>query len=185
MFILSHLRRELAHNLQLKPNTHLCPLLRLPLFETIVKRLALNSYSTSSSMTEMQDRQHSGSKELATREEWADQRFLYRLHICGPKMPRKARHPLQNQPQMKGIVLKTLIKKPKKPNSANRKCVLVRLRTGKEVTVFVPGEGHNLQEHSVVLVEKKRVRDVPGLQLRVIRGAYDCAHVIKKTRTPA
>ena len=82
---------------------------------------------------------------------------------------------------MKGIVLKTLIKKPKKPNSANRKCVLVRLTNGKEKIAFVPGEGHNLQEHSVVLVYRKRVRDVPGLKLRVLRGHLDCAHVVKKT----
>ncbi len=137
-----------------------------------MKTLSFNSYSTDSQSY----------KSLATPEEWEEQRFLYRIHKAGPKIAHKRRHPLDNKPQMKGIVLKTLIKKPKKPNSANRKCVLVRLRTGKEVTAFVPGEGHNLQEHSVVLIEKRRVRDVPGLKLRVIRGALDCAHVVKKTR---
>lgn len=84
---------------------------------------------------------------------------------------------------MKGVVLRTLIKKPKKPNSANRKCVLVRLSNGKEATAYVPGEGHNLQEHNVVLVRFGRVKDVPGLRIKVIRGKYDCAHVVKKGAT--
>jgi len=117
---------------------------------------------------------------LATRQQWEEQRLLARFHAAGPRFRHKRRHPLDNKPQMKGIVLKTLIKKPKKPNSANRKCVMVRLTNGKETVAFVPGEGHNLQEHSVVLIEKRRVRDVPGLKLRVIRGALDCAHVVKK-----
>ncbi|OTF78562.1 40S ribosomal protein S12, mitochondrial-like protein [Euroglyphus maynei] len=116
---------------------------------------------------------------IGTKEEWEEERFLLRIHKAGPKERLKRRHPLDNRPQMRGVVLKTLIRKPKKPNSANRKCVLVRLTNGKEITAFVPGEGHNLQEHSVVLLQKKRVRDVPGLKIRVIRGAYDCAHVTK------
>ncbi|KAI7689972.1 28S ribosomal protein S12 [Sarcoptes scabiei] len=120
------------------------------------------------------------SKQLpGTPENWKEERFLLSIHKAGPKIRPKKRHPLDNRPQMKGVVLKTLIRKPKKPNSANRKCVLVKLSNGKEITAFVPGEGHNLQEHSVVLVHKKRVRDVPGLKVRVIRGAYDCAHVTK------
>lgn len=104
---------------------------------------------------------------------------MLRIHKAGPRLRHKRRHPLDYKPQMRGVVLKTLIRKPKKPNSANRKCVLVRLSNGKESTAFVPGEGHNLQEHSIVLVQRKRVRDVPGLKLRVIRGAYDCGHVSK------
>ncbi|KAH9527242.1 30S ribosomal protein S12 technical knockout [Dermatophagoides farinae] len=116
---------------------------------------------------------------VGTREDWEEERFLLRIHKAGPKERHVRRHPLDNRQQMRGVVLKTLIRKPKKPNSANRKCVLLRLSNGKEVTAFVPGEGHNLQEHSVVLVQKKRVRDVPGLKIRVIRGAYDCAHVTK------
>ncbi|CAG2105243.1 unnamed protein product [Medioppia subpectinata] len=118
---------------------------------------------------------------MATDEEWEENRLLHRFHVCGGSWRRKPKHPLDNQPQMKGVVLKTLIKKPKKPNSANRKCVLVRLTNGKEKVAFVPGEGHNLQEHSVVLIEKRRVRDVPGLKLRVVRGTRDCAHVVKKS----
>jgi small subunit ribosomal protein S12 len=85
---------------------------------------------------------------------------------------------------MRGIVIKTVIKKPKKPNSANRKCVLVKLTNGKEAIAYVPGIGHNLQEHSVVLVQKKRTKDVPGLKLRCIRGHYDLPEVQKRTQTP-
>lgn len=86
---------------------------------------------------------------------------------------------LDNKPQMKGVVLKTIIKKPKKPNSGNRKAVLVRLSNGREVSAYIPGEGHNLQEHNIVLVRGGRTKDVPGLKYKVIRGAYDCAHVKK------
>ena len=92
---------------------------------------------------------------------------------------RKRRNPIDSHPQMKGIVLKTVIKKPKKPNSANRKCVFVRLSNGKEATAYVPGIGHNLQEHSMVLTHLKRTKDVPGLRLKCIRGCYDLQHVYK------
>lgn len=114
---------------------------------------------------------------------WREQRSLLKLDARGPMIRKKRKHPLDGRPQMRGIVLKTLIKKPKKPNSANRKCVLVRLTNGKEATCFVPGIGHNLQEHSNVLVMKRRVKDVPGLKLRVIRGVYDCSLVIKQSQT--
>ena len=87
---------------------------------------------------------------------------------------------LDGNPQMKGLVLKTIIRKPKKPNSGNRKCVLVRLTNGKEMAAYIPGEGHNLQEHNIVLCRGGRTKDVPGLKIKVIRGAYDCAHVKKK-----
>lgn len=97
------------------------------------------------------------------------------------------RHPVTNPlgydvPFAKGVVLKTLIKKPKKPNSANRKCVLVRLSNGKEMAAHIPGEGHNLQEHSVVLVRPGRTKDVPGLKLKCVRGKYDLGHVIKHSK---
>ncbi|RXG52665.1 40S ribosomal protein S12, mitochondrial [Armadillidium vulgare] len=96
------------------------------------------------------------------------------------KRPKK-RNPLgENVPFAKAIVLKTLIKKPKKPNSANRKCVLVRTSAGKELVAYVPGEGHNLQEHNVVLVKVARLRDTPGVKIKCVRGAYDLGHVIKK-----
>ncbi|XP_048474098.1 28S ribosomal protein S12, mitochondrial-like [Rhincodon typus] len=106
---------------------------------------------------------------------------LHQMHKMGkPKRaPRKA-GPTFGRPQLKGVVLKTMIRKPKKPNSANRKCARVRLSNGKEVIVFIPGEGHNLQEHNIVLVEGGRTQDLPGVKLKVVRGKYDCAHVQKK-----
>lgn len=112
---------------------------------------------------------------------WKEQRSLYKLDARGPLLKRQKRNPIDKRPQMKGIVLKTLIKKPKKPNSANRKCVYVRLSNGKEATCYVPGIGHNLQEHSNVLVKFHRVPDVPGLKLRVVRGVYDCSPIIKQS----
>ena len=81
---------------------------------------------------------------------------------------------------MKGVVLKTLIKKPKKPNSANRKCVRVKLSCGKEVTAYIPGEGHNLQEHHIVLVRGGRLQDTPGVKHKCVRGMYDLANVKKE-----
>lgn len=107
--------------------------------------------------------------------------FMEWMHRRGPvRKKRDRRKPLDGRPMMKGVVLKTLIKKPRKPNSANRKCVLVRLSNGREAIAYVPGEGHNLQEHNIVLVRCGRLQDVPGVKLKVIRGKYDCAHVKKK-----
>lgn len=83
---------------------------------------------------------------------------------------------MSGRPQLKGVVLQVMIRKPKKPNSAQRKCCRVRLSTGKEVTAYIPGEGHTLQEHNVVLVQGGRTQDLPGVNVRVIRGKYDCAH---------
>lgn len=127
---------------------------------------------------------------------------LNQLHKRGPHVKfRPPRQPLGGKPFAKGVVLKTLIKKPKKPNSANRKCVLVRLSTGKEMVAYVPGIGHNLQEHNVVLCRVGKLQDTPGVKIKgkiliflkiifklnkilfsVVRGAYDCAHVIKPTK---
>ncbi|XP_050686794.1 40S ribosomal protein S12, mitochondrial-like [Eriocheir sinensis] len=106
---------------------------------------------------------------------------LNQMHRTGPiKKKRKNKNPLVNRPFARGVVLKTLIKKPKKPNSANRKCVLVRLTTGRDMIAYVPGEGHNLQEHNIVLVRPGRLRDTPGVKLKCVRGKYDLQHVIKK-----
>ncbi|CRK97271.1 CLUMA_CG010667, isoform A [Clunio marinus] len=105
---------------------------------------------------------------------------LQQMHRKGPHFKdRPPRQPLGGKPFAKGVILKVLIKKPKKPNSANRKCVLVRLTTGKEMVAYVPGIGHNLQEHNVVLVRCGRLQDVPGVKLKCVRGAYDLPHVIK------
>nr|CAD7570726.1 unnamed protein product [Timema californicum] len=87
---------------------------------------------------------------------------LAQMHRSGPHFKtRPPRQPLGGKPFAKGVVLKTLIKKPKKPNSANRKCVLVRLSTGKEMVAYVPGIGHNLQEHNIVLCRVGRSQDLP------------------------
>ncbi|OUC43100.1 ribosomal protein S12 [Trichinella nativa] len=102
---------------------------------------------------------------------------LYDMHLRGgpPARRPQPKSPISGHPQMRGVVLKVLIKKPKKPNSANRKCVLVRLTNGKETVAWIPGEGHNLQEHSQVLVEGGRKPDLIGVKIRVIRGKLDCA----------
>ncbi|XP_054875764.1 28S ribosomal protein S12, mitochondrial-like [Poeciliopsis prolifica] len=106
---------------------------------------------------------------------------LNQMHRQGkPKVPPKTLGATFGRPQLKAVVLKTMIRKPKKPNSANRKCARVRLSNGKEAVVFIPGEGHNLQEHNVVLVQGGRKQDLPGVKLTVVRGKYDCAHVVKK-----
>ena len=80
-------------------------------------------------------------------------------------------------PQKRGVCLQVKTMTPKKPNSALRKIARVRLSNGKEVTVYIPGEGHNLQEHSIVLVRGGRVRDLPGVRYHIIRGALDTSGV--------
>jgi small subunit ribosomal protein S12 len=80
---------------------------------------------------------------------------------------------LDKSPQRQGVCLQVRTMTPKKPNSALRKIARVRLTNGKEVTVYIPGEGHNLQEHSIVLVRGGRVRDLPGVRYHIIRGALD------------
>ena len=91
------------------------------------------------------------------------------------KIPRKfSKSPVLDQcPQKRGVCLNVRIMTPKKPNSAQRKITRVRLSNGKEVTVYIPGEGHNLQEHSIVLVRGGRVRDLPGVRYKVVRGKLD------------
>ena len=84
---------------------------------------------------------------------------------------------LQHNPQKRGVCTRVFTTTPKKPNSALRKVARVRLVNGIEVTAYIPGEGHNLQEHSIVLIRGGRVRDLPGVRYKIIRGAYDCAAV--------
>ncbi|XP_055450790.1 28S ribosomal protein S12, mitochondrial [Psammomys obesus] len=106
---------------------------------------------------------------------------LNQMHRLGRrKYSPKSLGPTEGRPQLKGVVLQTFIRKPKKPNSANRKCCRVRLSTGREAVCFIPGEGHTLQEHHVVLVEGGRTQDLPGVKLKVVRGKHDCGHVQKK-----
>ena len=83
-------------------------------------------------------------------------------------------------PQRRGVCLQVTTRTPKKPNSALRKIARVRLTNGQEVTAYVGGEGHNLQEHSVVLVKGARVRDLPGVRYHIVRGALDSLGVDKR-----
>ncbi len=84
---------------------------------------------------------------------------------------------LASCPQRKGVCVRVYTTTPKKPNSALRKVARVRLTSGFEVTCYIPGEGHNLQEHSVVLVRGGRVKDLPGVRYHIIRGVHDTAGV--------
>ena len=84
---------------------------------------------------------------------------------------------LQKCPQRRGVCLQVKTATPKKPNSALRKIARVRLTNGQEVTAYIPGEGHNLQEHSMVLVRGGRVKDLPGVRYHVVRGALDALGV--------
>jgi small subunit ribosomal protein S12 len=90
---------------------------------------------------------------------------------------------LDQCPQKQGVCLQVRTMTPKKPNSALRKITRVRLSNGKEVTVYIPGEGHNLQEHSIVLVRGGRVRDLPGVRYQVVRGARDTLGVNGRKRS--
>jgi small subunit ribosomal protein S12 len=91
--------------------------------------------------------------------------------------PLKNKYDLANNPFKKGVCLRVRTMTPKKPNSALRKVARVKLSNGQEVTAYIPGEGHNLQEHSVVLVKAGRKRDLPGVKYIIVRGVYDCAPV--------
>jgi small subunit ribosomal protein S12 len=98
-------------------------------------------------------------------------------------VPRKSKAPaLRGNPQRRGVCLVVKTTTPKKPNSALRKIARVRLTNGAEITAYIPGEGHNLQEHSVVLVRGGRVKDLPGVRYHIIRGTLDAAGVEKRRR---
>ena len=84
---------------------------------------------------------------------------------------------LESCPQKRGVCLVVKTTTPKKPNSALRKIARVRLSNGREITAYIPGEGHNLQEHSIVLIRGGRVRDLPGVRYHIIRGTMDSAGV--------
>ncbi len=92
---------------------------------------------------------------------------------------------MEQNPQKRGVCTRVYTTTPKKPNSALRKVARVRLTNGMEVTSYIPGEGHNLQEHSVVLVRGGRVKDLPGVRYKVVRGTLDAAGVSdrKKARS--
>ncbi len=101
---------------------------------------------------------------------------LIRKPRVSPKAKTKTPH-LRGAPQKRGVCTRVFTMTPKKPNSALRKVARVRLTNGLEVGAYIPGEGHNLQEHSVVLVRGGRVRDLPGYRYKVIRAALDTAPV--------
>ena len=90
---------------------------------------------------------------------------------------------LDSCPQKRGVCLQVKTQTPKKPNSALRKVARVRLSNGKEITAYIPGEGHNLQEHSVVLVRGGRVRDLPGVRYHILRGTLDTSGVDGRSKS--
>lgn len=96
--------------------------------------------------------------------------------IRKPRMPKSTRNKvpaLEACPQKRGVCTRVFTTTPKKPNSALRKVARIRLTNGYEVTGYIPGEGHNLQEHSVVLIRGGRVKDLPGVRYHIVRGAFD------------
>ncbi|MCI0652132.1 MAG: 30S ribosomal protein S12 [Planctomycetes bacterium] len=93
------------------------------------------------------------------------------------KVKRSKSPVLEGCPQKRGVCLQVKTQTPKKPNSALRKIARVRLSNGKEITAYIPGEGHNLQEHSIVLVRGGRVKDLPGVRYHIIRGTLDTVGV--------
>ncbi len=102
------------------------------------------------------------------------------------KVQRKEKAPaLEANPQKRGVCTRVYTTTPKKPNSALRKVARVRLTNGYEVTAYIPGEGHNLQEHSIVLIRGGRVKDLPGVRYHIVRGTLDAAGVAdrKKSRS--
>lgn len=90
---------------------------------------------------------------------------------------------LKRSPQLRGVCTRVFTATPKKPNSALRKVARVKLSNGNEVTAYIPGEGHNLQEHSVVLVRGGKVKDLPGVKYHIVRGALDTAGVANRKQS--
>ncbi len=107
---------------------------------------------------------------------------INQLVKSGRESPREktAAPALQRSPQKRGVCVRVYTTTPKKPNSALRKVARVRLTNGMEVTTYIPGEGHNLQEHSVVLIRGGRVKDLPGIRYHIIRGTLDAAGVTNR-----
>lgn len=100
------------------------------------------------------------------------------------KVTKKTKAPaLKNCPQKRGVCTRVYTTTPKKPNSALRKVARVRLSNGFEVTAYIPGEGHNLQEHSIVMIRGGRVKDLPGVRYHIVRGSYDTSGVEDRKRS--
>jgi small subunit ribosomal protein S12 len=100
-----------------------------------------------------------------------------------PQFKRKKNADLQGNPQKRGVCTRVYTTTPKKPNSALRKVARVRMTNGREATCYIPGVGHNLQEHSVVLVRGGRVKDLPGVRYKIIRGTLDTQGVDKRKQS--
>ncbi len=104
------------------------------------------------------------------------------VRIGRKKIKKKDKAPaLESNPQKRGTCTRVYTTTPKKPNSALRKVARVRLTNGYEVTAYIPGEGHNLQEHSIVLIRGGRVKDLPGVRYHIIRGTLDASGVADRT----
>ncbi|PSS05311.1 hypothetical protein BD289DRAFT_478205 [Coniella lustricola] len=109
--------------------------------------------------------------------------------LRGCRKPRRPRHAISpalasnHDPQRKGVCIKVGITRPKKPNSGERKTARVRLTTGKTITAYIPGMGHNIQQHSVVLVRGGRAQDCPGVRYKLVRGALDLGGVANRTNS--
>ncbi len=99
------------------------------------------------------------------------------LRVINDTLHRKRSELPKGSPFKRGVCLKVKTQTPKKPNSALRKIARVRLSNGEEVTAYIPGEGHNLQEHSIVLLRGGRVKDLPGVRYHIVRGVYDTSGV--------
>ena len=113
-----------------------------------------------------------------------DQEVINQL-VRKPRRTKRAKSDvpaLKNCPQRRGVCTRVYTTTPKKPNSAMRKVARVRLTNGNEVNAYIPGEGHNLQEHSIVLVRGGRVKDLPGVRYHIVRGALDTAGVEGRTQ---
>jgi len=100
-----------------------------------------------------------------------------------PQVKKKKNADLEGNPQKRGVCTRVYTTTPKKPNSALRKVARIRMTNGREATCYIPGIGHNLQEHSVVLVRGGRVKDLPGVRYKIIRGALDTQGVDKRKQS--
>jgi small subunit ribosomal protein S12 len=109
---------------------------------------------------------------------------LLRKNTCRKAKPIRRKKPaLMACPQRRGVCFRVYTRTPKKPNSALRKVAKIRLSNGVEIIAYIPGEGHNLQEHSVVLVRGGRVKDLPGVKYKVVRGTLDLQGVAKRKQS--
>ena len=100
-----------------------------------------------------------------------------------PKIVKTKAPALKGNPQQRGVCTRVYTTTPKKPNSALRKVARVKLSNGTEVTAYIPGEGHNLQEHSIVLIRGGRVKDLPGVRYHIVRGTLDSVGVAKRLQS--